>query len=127
LSKLNAAGTSLLQGAFLGGKSDDWGCGIAVDSAGCAYVTGTTTFADLPVGPGYDTSYNGGLDAFALCLDLYGSAFHSWSGDLDGDGKRELVVWRPSSGWWYVLRSSTGYAYASAAFYLWGAAEDVPI
>ncbi len=47
------------------------GYDIAVDGAGQAYVTGDTQSADFPasLGPGYDTSYNGGCsDAFAVKL-----------------------------------------------------------
>ncbi len=60
--KLDAAGTGLLYATFLGGSGYDEGYGIAVDGAGQAYVTGYTYSADFPasLGPGYDTSYNGG-------------------------------------------------------------------
>ena len=59
--KLDAAGTGLRYATFLGGSDLDYGDGIAVDSAGQAYVTGRTSSADFPasLGPGYDTSYNG--------------------------------------------------------------------
>ncbi|MBM3190441.1 MAG: hypothetical protein FJZ90_17200, partial [Chloroflexi bacterium] len=48
-------------------------------------------------------------------------------GDLDGDGKDDIIVWRPSLGKWYVLVSSANYAYGQARFYLWGAKGDVPL
>ncbi len=54
-----------------------YGSGIAVDGAGQAYVTGSTGSADFPasLGPGYDTSYNGGsVDAFVVKLDAAGTA-----------------------------------------------------
>ncbi len=55
--------------------ADDGGYGIAVDGAGQAYVTGYTTSADFPasLGPGYDTSFNGGDDAFVVKLDAAGT------------------------------------------------------
>ncbi len=43
VTKLNAAGTALVYSTYLGGTGNDDGKGIAVDSAGNAYVTGYTT------------------------------------------------------------------------------------
>jgi len=50
-------------------------------------------------------------------------------GDIDGDGIRDLILWRASTGTWYWLTSSTGYAYASARSRQWGNASlgDVPL
>lgn len=42
VAKLNAAGTALLYSTYIGGISSDYGTAIAVDAAGCAYVTGST-------------------------------------------------------------------------------------
>ena len=38
--KLNPAGSQLIYSSFLGGQGGSWGTGIAIDSAGQAYVTG---------------------------------------------------------------------------------------
>ncbi|KAA6456651.1 hypothetical protein DYQ86_24610 [Acidobacteria bacterium AB60] len=40
--KLNPTGSSLIYSSFLGGQGSSWGTGIAVDSAGQAYVTGVS-------------------------------------------------------------------------------------
>ena len=50
-------------------------------------------------------------------------------GDIDGDGKGDLIVWRPGSGTWFYLLSSTGYSYAAQGQRQWGnsALGDRPI
>lgn len=60
--------------SFLGGGSLDVANGIAVDSAGSAYVTGETASLDFPSTPGsYQTSSAGGSDVFVTKLDPTGS------------------------------------------------------
>ena len=44
--------------------------------------------------------------------------------DLDGDGKSEVVVYRPSTGAWFVRYSSGGYV---GRTHLWGNAGDEPV
>ncbi len=46
--KLNANGSSLLYSSYLGGSGSDQALGIALDPAGNAYVTGTTSSFNFP-------------------------------------------------------------------------------
>jgi hypothetical protein len=85
VTKVNPAGTALVYAGYIGGNRDDLGTGIAVDSAGNAYVTGSTasTEASFPVLVGPDLTHNGGIvgdsDAFVAkitdvaIIDLQGS------------------------------------------------------
>ena len=65
MTKLNPTGTALVYSTYLGGTDDDVGYGIAVDTAGNAYVTGSTESTDFPTTPGaYQTTFGGVYDAF---------------------------------------------------------------
>jgi len=49
----------------------------------------------------------------------------SCASDYDGDGKAEIAVYRPSTGTWFIERSSSNY---TTFFSIqWGAATDVPV
>src|SRR3990172_5536781 len=101
VTKLNVAGTALVYSTYLGGVDTDIGRGIAVNSAGNAYIAGQTFSANFPTknpiraakaGPAdafvvklaglgnslvYST-YLGGNDveqAFAIALDINGNAY----------------------------------------------------
>ncbi|HEV2352469.1 MAG TPA: SBBP repeat-containing protein, partial [Terriglobia bacterium] len=57
VTNFNAAGSALVYSTYLGGSGGDMGNGIALDSAGNAYLTGFTRSADFPITPGaYQTS-----------------------------------------------------------------------
>ncbi len=47
-------------------------------------------------------------------------------GDLDGDGKADLIFWRPGTGTFSCLTSSTGYNSAAAGTRQWGSVGGVP-
>jgi hypothetical protein len=49
VAKLNSSGTELIYATFLGGSGNEQTGGLAVDSAGNAYVTGSTTSKNFPI------------------------------------------------------------------------------
>jgi hypothetical protein len=65
VSKLAPNGQSLAYSTYLGGGSDEFGSGIAVDSAGSAYLNGSTFSTNFPTTAGArDTTLGGSSDAF---------------------------------------------------------------
>jgi hypothetical protein len=65
VTKLSPSGSSLMYSTYLGGNFDDGAMGIAVDAAGNAYVTGSTTSSGFPTTPGaFQTANAGGTEHF---------------------------------------------------------------
>jgi Beta-propeller repeat len=65
---------SLVYSTYLGGSGDENGAGIAVDSAGNAYVAGQTNSTDFPTVQPLQSANGGGYDAFVAELNPSGSA-----------------------------------------------------
>jgi len=85
VAKLNPAGSALVYSTYLGGSGaenvylylgfgDTAVGGIAVDSAGNAYVTGYTSSTDFPTMNPLQPANGGGTDAFVAKLNPTGSA-----------------------------------------------------
>ncbi len=90
VTKLNAAGTSLIYSTYLAGNGREYGYGIAVDGNGDAYVTGQTSSTNFPITSGaFQTSHasdGGADDAFVTKLNPTGTAL-MYSTYLGGDGE----------------------------------------
>ena len=73
-----------------------------MDGSGRAYVTGSTTSADFPTTPGaFDTTFNGGSDAFVTKLNASGSAL-AYSTFLGGTVA--IRLWHRGGRKWQGLR-----------------------
>ena len=68
VTKLSPGGTGLVYSIRLGGGGSDAGIGIALDSPGSAYVTGSTGSTDFPTASAFQNAYAGGGDAFVTKL-----------------------------------------------------------
>jgi hypothetical protein len=73
VTKLNASGTALVYSTYLGGDMFDEGVGIAVDTAGNAYVTGSTSSFTFPTVQAFQPRLGGESDAFVAKLNATGS------------------------------------------------------
>jgi hypothetical protein len=70
VTRINPAGSALVYSTYLGGSSLDEGKGIAVDSAGIAYVTGATSSTIFPTLNPLQAANGGGSDAFVAKIDV---------------------------------------------------------
>jgi Beta-propeller repeat/Abnormal spindle-like microcephaly-assoc'd, ASPM-SPD-2-Hydin len=88
--------TSLLYFTYLGGSLADAAKGVAIDTGGNAYVTGSTVSADFPVvGAVFQPAYGGGnADAFVAELDPTGSTivYSAFLGGSDTDSGYGIAV-----------------------------------
>lgn len=106
VAKVNAAGSALVYAGYLGGSMDEYGPGIAVDSTGNAYLTGTTgsTQTTFPDGDGFgalggpDLTHNGGFpfgyDAYVAKVNTAGTslAYAGYVGGAGDDTSTDVAV-----------------------------------
>ncbi|MFY9822556.1 MAG: SBBP repeat-containing protein [Thermoanaerobaculia bacterium] len=112
VTKLNPAGTAIVYSTFLGGSGidGDGGFGIAVDSAGNAYLTGetaSTTFPGVNATSIQPANAGGGADAFVTKINPTGSAivYSTFLGGSGGDAGLGIAV--DGAGNTYVAGNTT--------------------
>ncbi|MGQ0520892.1 MAG: DUF7948 domain-containing protein [Actinomycetota bacterium] len=118
VAKLNATGSALLYGTYLGGSASDVGRAVAVDGSGSAYVTGDTASTAFPrVGALQNTKGAGtSSDAFVSKLNAAGSAltYSTFLGGGQADVGRGIAVDAAGNAHVTGDASSTDFPVASA-------------
>jgi hypothetical protein len=110
VAKLKAPGSALVYSTYLGGPGLEFGRAIAVDGTGSAYVTGRTDSTGLPTANPLQPAFAGGAqDAFVAKLTRMAK------GDLDHDGRADLVFRSQSNGARNKVWIMNGVARASEA------------
>ena len=95
VTKLNAAGNTLLYSTYLGGSGVDVGYAVALDQANEAVVVGDSTSLDLPVTSGaFQRRSGGSQDVFVAKLSSTGSSliFLTYLGGSGVDHGSSVVV-----------------------------------
>jgi len=87
VTEVNPIGTALVYSTYLGGSAADSGQAIAVDALGDAYVTGYTYSTNFPTQSAWQSSNNGGSDAFVTELGPGGTSlvFSTYLGGAGND------------------------------------------
>lgn len=94
VTQLNSTGDKIVYSSFLGGGAADSGNGIAVDSTGNAYVTGSTQSINFPVVGPMQVTNRGGSDAFVAKVNFTGSAllYSTYLGGTQADVAQAIRV-----------------------------------
>jgi Beta-propeller repeat len=74
ITKIQPSGAALVYSTYLGGKGVDKSYGIAVDTSGNAYITGSTASTDFPTMNPFQPQNANVIDAFVTEINAQGSA-----------------------------------------------------
>jgi hypothetical protein len=105
VAKLDPTGSELAYATFLGGPYQDNGHAVVVDASSAAFVAGVTGSSEFPTTPAaFDTTYNGGGDAFVVKLvanqpPTLGAITPSSGSGPAGITRYFNTTWRDPDGW----------------------------
>ncbi|MBI4479698.1 MAG: SBBP repeat-containing protein [Acidobacteria bacterium] len=74
VARVSSNGAALTYSTYLGGDGDDIANGIALDSLGNAYITGTTISTNFPVAKALQATFGGVQDGFLTKLSANGAS-----------------------------------------------------
>jgi hypothetical protein len=94
VAKINSNGTALVYATYLGGEGVELETHIAVDAAGNAYVTGSTSAEDFPTVRPLQATLGGARDVFVAKLSADGSRliYSTYLGGGDTDFGKAIAV-----------------------------------
>jgi hypothetical protein len=115
VAKLSSSGSALVYSTFLGGSASDLGAGIAIDSSGNAYITGSATSTDFPTKSPFQSALAGRQNAFVSEMNSSGSAlvFSTYLGGSAADQGVAISV--GSGGTAYVSGTATSTNFPTQA------------
>jgi hypothetical protein len=119
VAKLNSAGSALVYSTYIGGSGNESGGDIAMDSAGNAYVTGSTQSTDFPTMNALQPTYGGGYDdAFVAKINASGSAliYSTYIGGSEQDAGSGIAVDSKGNAYVTGLTTSTDFPTTPGAF-----------
>ncbi|MBI4638792.1 MAG: S8 family serine peptidase [Candidatus Rokubacteria bacterium] len=99
-----------------------------------AYTSGTmVTLTAAPAAGATFAGWSGACTGSGPCTVMVNAALSvtatfegvaaTRASDFDGDGRADVAIWRPGTGQWWTIQSSTGLA----QFVQWGVPGDVPV
>ncbi len=121
VTKLNADGTAFAYSTYLGGSVFEAGNGIAVDTAGSAYITGYSGSTNFPTTSGaYQTTNHSSNSANAFVTKLNANAtalvYSTYLGGSTGDYGNGIAVDTAGNAYITGLANSTNFPTTASAF-----------
>jgi hypothetical protein len=94
LTKLTAAGSSLVYSTYWGSTGFEEGTGVTVDPTNNAYITGNTTAPNFPTMTPFQAALGGGTDAFMTKFSVAGNSivYSTYLGSTGEDQANDIAV-----------------------------------
>ncbi len=129
VTKLNSTGTALLYSTYIGGGSDDYGSGVALDASGNANITGYTESTDYDITTGaFQTTFEGNYDVLVTKLNSNGTAliYSTYIGGFVSDFGASIALNASGIAWITGRTSSPDYDITLGVFQVTnGGCDDV--
>lgn len=119
ITKFAPDGGSLVYSTYLGGGSQQIGYSIALDAAGCAYVSGTTTSNNFPTTSGaFQPALAGNNDAFVTKISANGDSlvYSTYLGGSSVDYGYSIAVDKAECAYVAGYTRSTNFPVTAGAF-----------
>jgi hypothetical protein len=119
VTEISPTGSALAYSTYLGGSGANNGIGIAVESSGNAYVSGSTNSSDFPTTPGaFQTTFEGSYKAFVTKINATGSAliYSTYLGGSSYDGGSGIAVDGEGNSYVTGYTESTDFPVTPGAF-----------
>lgn len=116
VAKVNPSGNALVYCTYVGGSGDDRAYAVAIDTAGSAYVTGTTYSRNFPVVNALQSRLGGTRNAFVIKLSATGGApvFSTYLGGAGTDQGNAIAI--DPSGYVYVAGDTTSTNFPATGY-----------
>ncbi len=116
VAELNPAGSSLLYATYLGGSGIDTASAIAIDSAGNAYVVGSTFSTDFPTKAAFQGARGAQEDAFVTKVNPTGTdwVYSTYLGGNNVDQGNAIAVDAAGSAYVTGYTASTNFPLESS-------------
>src|SRR5207245_2786973 len=126
LTKFSANGSALVYSTYLGGSDYDYGTGVALDSAGNAYLTGLTRSLDFPLANAFQSEIGGITNAFVTKINPQGSAlaYSTYLGGSLQDYGQGIAVDTAGKAYVVGITSSTNFPTVNAVQPALGGGND---